>query len=288
MDGTTNIGVLGRRTLLGSGAAGLVLAKGRARAQATVPLTMSVWGAAAEEDAFKAAIGRYMALHPEVAVKLEVSGNAPALYQQVDTRLAGRQAPDIFRVQYQQIGRYASARAIVDLAKYLPPGFAEGFGPAFWQAVTYKGQPYAIPHHTDTFALYYNADIMQALGVTPPTSPGPELVVAGVHPGCPRREGQGRRPLRLRHGLAERRLPLAAVPVPARRRDAERRPDPVAPVRSARVSRRSPGRSPGSPTGWSHPPPPSRARSSRRTCSPTARSGCTWAATGRSRSWPRT
>ena len=109
---TQDIGTLGRRALLGAGAAGAVLGRRRAaRAQTPVTLTMTVWAAQAEEEAFNAAIAKYRALHPEVTIKLEVNGNAVQVYQQVDTRLAGRQAPDIFRVQYQQIGRYAAARA---------------------------------------------------------------------------------------------------------------------------------------------------------------------------------
>jgi multiple sugar transport system substrate-binding protein len=72
------------------------------------------------------------------------------LYQLVDMRLAGRQAPDIFRIQYQQVGRYASAHALVDLTLHLDQGYASQFGPAFWQAVTFQDKQFALPHHTDT------------------------------------------------------------------------------------------------------------------------------------------
>ncbi len=166
----TDIGTLGRRALLGGSAAGVMLGGRRVRAQSPATLTMTVWGAKAEEDAFNAAIAKYQALHPEITIRMEVNGSSMQVYQQVDTRLAGRQAPDIFRVQYQQIGRYAAARAVVDLSKYVDAGYAEEFGPAFWQAVTYKGRPYAIPHHTDTFALYYNRDMLQKIGVEPPAN----------------------------------------------------------------------------------------------------------------------
>ncbi|MFI5014678.1 MAG: ABC transporter substrate-binding protein [Hyphomicrobiales bacterium] len=141
-----------------------------ARAQAPVTLTLAVWGAQAEQDGFNAVIRKYQALHPNVTIRLEVNGNGMQLYQQVDTRLAGHQAPDLFRIQYQQFGRYASARALVDLSPYVDAGYAAGFGPSFWQATNYQGKPYALPHHTDTFALYYNADILKKLDIQPPTS----------------------------------------------------------------------------------------------------------------------
>ena len=115
----------------------------RAHAQSPVTLTFAVWGAQAEEDAFKAIVDKYQTLHPNVTIRLEVNGNAMQLYQLVDTRLAGRQAPDIFRIQYQQVGRYAGAGALIDLSSYLDPGYAGQFGPAFWQAVTLGGKTFA-------------------------------------------------------------------------------------------------------------------------------------------------
>lgn len=160
---------LGRRALLGTAAAG-VAASRTARAQAPRTLTMAVWASEAEDAAFRAAIARYTALHPDVSIRLEVSGAGQQFYQQVDTRLAGRQAPDIFRVQYQQVGRYASSRALVDLGKHIDASDTADIAPAFMQAVTFKGRPYAMPHHTDTFALYYNRDMMQKAGIKPPTS----------------------------------------------------------------------------------------------------------------------
>ena len=33
-----------------------------------------------------------------------------------------------------------------------------------------------MPHHTDTFALYYNQRLLQKLGIEAPDQPGQELV----------------------------------------------------------------------------------------------------------------
>jgi ABC-type glycerol-3-phosphate transport system substrate-binding protein len=168
MTDTTKTLQTGRRTLL-AGAATSLLAPRLARAQTPITLTMAVWAAQAEEEAFNAAIARYKAVRPEVTIKLEVSGNAGQTYQNVDTRLAGRQGPDLFRVQYQQVGRYASARAIIDLTQHVASEAAD-FGPAFWNAASYKGRQFAMPHHTDTFAVYYNREMFQKIGVEPPTT----------------------------------------------------------------------------------------------------------------------
>ena len=58
---------------------------------------------------------------------------------------------------------------IQQAARSLAAGDTADIAPAFMQAVTFKGRPYAMPHHTDTFALYYNRDMMDKAGITLPT-----------------------------------------------------------------------------------------------------------------------
>jgi multiple sugar transport system substrate-binding protein len=167
MTGTPAVRI-GRRGLLGAGLALGAGAARPARAQAAVNLTMAVWGNRAEEEAFRSLIGRYTAQHPNVTIRLEVSGSSVQLYQQVDTRLAGRQAPDLIRIQYQQTGRYAKAGAIVDLSQHLDRGTADQFAPALWKATNYRDKPFALPHHTDTLAVFCNMDMFRKIGVELP------------------------------------------------------------------------------------------------------------------------
>ena len=56
------------------------------------------------------------------------------------------------------------------LAPISTPAPPTVLAPAFWQATSYQGKPYALPHHTDTFALYYNRDVLRKLDVEAPTS----------------------------------------------------------------------------------------------------------------------
>ena len=165
--------LIDRRSILKSGLAlGAGLAAGTlarpALAQAT-EMTLAVWGSDAEVAAYNAAIARYQAANPGTTIRLDVMPFGQ-FYQQIDTRLAGRQAPDLFRVTYQQVGRYASGKAAIDLSPYLEAGAGEAFTPAVWSAVTLDGAAYALPHHTDTFALYYNADMLDQAGIAIPGS----------------------------------------------------------------------------------------------------------------------
>lgn len=132
-------------------------------------MTLAVWGSDAEVAAYNAVIAKYQAANPGTTIRLDVMPFAQ-FYQQVDTRLAGRQAPDLFRVTYQQVGRYATGKAAIDLTPYLEANTGDAFTSAVWSAVSVDGAPFALPHHTDTFALYYNADALDGAGIALPTS----------------------------------------------------------------------------------------------------------------------
>ena len=164
---------LNRRSLLKGAAAGVAaagIAAPYVRAQSAITLSFMTWGAPAEQEAFNALIAKYRTVKPNVTVRLELVPGGAVLYQQVDTRLAGRQAPDVFRIQYQHVGRYARDGGIVDLSEYVDGDYGSAFAPLFWQTVKYQGKPFALPHHTDTAALFYNVEYMRRIGMEPPTS----------------------------------------------------------------------------------------------------------------------
>jgi multiple sugar transport system substrate-binding protein len=163
---------ISRRAMVKGGVgvgAGLWLGAGRSWAQGETRLNFTVWGQQAEQDGFNRMIAKYQTRRPNVSIKLEIVPSAQ-FYQLLDTRLAGSQGPDLFRVQYQQVGRYAKNRAAVDLTPYLDKDFGAQFGQTFWNAASFEGKVYAMPHHTDTFGLFYNIDHFQKLGLDVPKS----------------------------------------------------------------------------------------------------------------------
>ena len=157
------------QSLAGSGLVlpGLIAAK-RSHAQSPISLTLAIWGDIGSVAAFRNVIAKYKAVRPEVEIKLEVTPFGQ-YYQQIDTRLAGRQAPDLFRVEFQVVGRYARSRALMDLTPHFPTGGQE-FANAFWQAVNHEGKTFAIPQNTDTLGIFYNTDIFTKLGIRIPKS----------------------------------------------------------------------------------------------------------------------
>ena len=134
-------------------------------------MTFQTWANTAEEKGFRQIIKAYEKKNSKAKVKLQIVP-PPQQYQELDTSLAAGKGPDLARLQYQQMGRYGSQGALLDLSDYLPEGYGDAFTPAIWKAVNYEDKPYGIPHHTDTMAIYYNVDMLKKAGITKfPDSP---------------------------------------------------------------------------------------------------------------------
>lgn len=157
---------------VGAGAVGLGLAacssggsaSDGASGAADGDLTLTTWGSDAEIAAFQTIADRF-AEAEGVTVRIE---NLP--YDQirtvVDRRLQARQAPDLFRVSYTDVGGYASRGVLADLSGTLDASYGEEFFPPLWAALQADGVPVGVPHHTDTSALAFNLDHFEAAGIT--------------------------------------------------------------------------------------------------------------------------
>jgi multiple sugar transport system substrate-binding protein len=166
-------GLTRREFLATSAGAGLLLlggCGGGGSQSGSGQLTFQTWASTSgEQKGFRGLVKRFEKQHPKASVKLEIVPGEQQ-YAKLDTRLAAGEGPDLARMQYQAVGRYSSQGALVDLSEYLGGGEGGDFTPAFWQAVQYEGAPYALPHHTDTFAVFYNTGIFDKLGVEVPGS----------------------------------------------------------------------------------------------------------------------
>jgi multiple sugar transport system substrate-binding protein len=155
-----------------AGAYALGLAGCGGGGQASGELTFFSWNIESDLRSFRELINKYEKQHPDVSINLQTvpEGNFDEWF---GTRLAAGKAPDIQRMTWQSIGRYSSQGALVDFSQYVDEGYSDAFEPVFWRAVSYEDKPYALPHHTDTFAVYYNTDYFDKLGVDIPQK-GPQ------------------------------------------------------------------------------------------------------------------
>jgi ABC-type glycerol-3-phosphate transport system substrate-binding protein len=168
-----------RQFLIASGAAGAAVylagcggsdndsdsAAGGSGDAAKGEISFTTWGAPAEIKAFKAIIASFQQENPGATVKLrEVPFEQ--IRQNVDAGLESGKAPDVFRLTYQDIGFYASQRALLDFSEFNPSGYESEFIEGLWAAVLSEGKPYGVPLHTDVSALAYNKSMFEAAGIT--------------------------------------------------------------------------------------------------------------------------
>jgi len=131
----------------------------------TGQITFTTWGSAAEIGVIRALIRDFEAANRGARVRLrEVPFEE--VRAAIDADLEAGNAPDLFRVTYQDFGFYATNGALVDLSAILPPDYGEGFTPGFWQAVQFEDKPHGVPWHTDVSALVYNREVFQRAGIT--------------------------------------------------------------------------------------------------------------------------
>ena len=133
-------------------------------------LTFTTWGSDSELAGFRTAIAAFEAATPGARVTLN-SVPFEQFFQNIDAQLQSGTAPDVFRVDYDNLGTYAGRRQLLDLSGLLGPDVGPSFTDAMWQAVQFEGRPHGVPHHTDTSAILYNKAAFAAAGITSvPTS----------------------------------------------------------------------------------------------------------------------
>ena len=173
------IPTISRRTLLG-GAAGMTAASALtgcgggfskpssgssgAAAGGKDTLSFMTWASEAEQSAFE----RLTAAFEEkegVTVDLQVVPYGE-MFANVDNQLQAGNAPDVFRVDYPTLGVYSSSGQLLDLSDRLDSELTEDLIPALYSAVQYDGEPFGVPHQTDTTAIVYQPAMFKAAGIT--------------------------------------------------------------------------------------------------------------------------
>lgn len=138
--------------------------------EASQSLTFTTWGSEAEENQFKALIAEFQNQNEGAEIKLNVVPY-DQMFTNIDAQLSSGDAPDIFRVDYGNLGVYSSQDQLLDLSPYFNDDEVEEFVPAMWEAVSFEGTPYGVPHQTDVSALLVNTKMVTDAGVDPSTFP---------------------------------------------------------------------------------------------------------------------
>ncbi|UVY84120.1 sugar ABC transporter substrate-binding protein [Brachybacterium sp. NBEC-018] len=134
----------------------------------TQHLRLSSWNIPTDLAAYQTIADRFVAEHPGTSVAVEVTTGS--FHQWFITRLAADLAPDIIRITPQQIGRYAANGSLVDLSGAIPADYQEDWSEPFWAIGQRESGVFGIFQHTDNFITFYDKEVMERIGVTPPTA----------------------------------------------------------------------------------------------------------------------
>jgi len=132
-----------------------------------VTLTAVQWGQDAEIAAIRAILDKFNVSQSRIRVEFSQMPKDD-YYTQLETRIAGGQAPDLFKAVFSYFGRYAEAGAALQLDPYLPVDMKDQFNDVVWQAGVYKGKTYGVPTNLDGLLILYNVDYFKKSGLPMP------------------------------------------------------------------------------------------------------------------------
>jgi ABC-type glycerol-3-phosphate transport system substrate-binding protein len=124
-------------------------------------------GSTADKRGFDFLIEQFGKDHPEIKLKPQVYPSG-TFRDQLDTRIAANDWPDVMRYTYQRLGKFKEAGVMLDLTGRIPEESLSDLVPAFRSALTHEGRLVGMPHHTDTIAIFYNKRMFAESGIRIP------------------------------------------------------------------------------------------------------------------------
>ncbi len=195
-DGVTNDGVNRRTVLKGAAGASAALAlaarqHGEASAQSTPGATLApvatpamntaasgelryqlVSSAASEIQQTQAIIDQYFApLYPNIKVTVEPQPENRD--EQLVTSMIGGNAPDVFDTWRDDVARYADVEQVLDISPlvardFIPEAISDYFEWQWADFVLPSGVRFGLPKYVNLMAIWYNKDLFEQNGITPP------------------------------------------------------------------------------------------------------------------------
>jgi multiple sugar transport system substrate-binding protein len=148
---------------LATGAAALILAAacGGSSPSTTATTTINFWylaNGAQPDQHFQEAAKAFETQHPDIRVKGTKIATMPS-------SLAGANAPDVIELNRDWVAAITATGALHELSADEVQGLggSSAFVPGSWPS----GKTTSIPWFIDTRAIYYRADILQALNIDP-------------------------------------------------------------------------------------------------------------------------
>lgn len=129
-------------------------------------VTVRLWDEQVAQ-AYRASFAEFGRAHPGIEVRVDVVAYA-SYFDTLRTDVAGGGADDVFWLSNAYFANYADTGRLLDVGAALGPDAIRGWEPSVVEQFTRHGVLWGVPQLTDAgIALYYNADLLAAAGLTP-------------------------------------------------------------------------------------------------------------------------
>lgn len=141
----------------------------RASAQDQTTITWFTFTAVPDhEEDLQKMIDAFEAANPDVKIEVQTAAYAD-YFTELQTRIAGGDAPDAYELNYENFVSYASKGVLADLSASSAE-VAGQFYPKAFEAFQYDGKQFGLPTSFSDVVLFYNADLFDAAGQAYPTA----------------------------------------------------------------------------------------------------------------------
>lgn len=141
-------------------------------AQEQTEITYFTFSAAPDQlETLDAMIAAFNETYPNITVNVETAPYAD-YFTELQTRVAGGTAPDVFELNYENFVTYANRDVLYDITELTAedPAFGDGFYPNALDAFTLDGKQFGLPASFSNVVLFYNKDLFDAAGLDYPTA----------------------------------------------------------------------------------------------------------------------
>ena len=148
-----------------------LVAGGQKDTASTGPIELKFWTllGGANGDRIQALVDAFNASQSDVVVVNERQGGYDDLQRKLLAAVAAGNPPHLTMVDYKYVPFYAKNGVFVAINDYASAEDMADFIPGLLTDLTYKGKVYAVPFNRSTQGLYYNKDLMRAVGLDPET-----------------------------------------------------------------------------------------------------------------------
>lgn len=130
------------------------------------PVTIKVW---AWYPAFQPVVDLFNRTHTDVRIEWTNAGTGQDQYTKLQTALkAGKGAPDVVMLEFQELPTFQLTKHLVDLGKYGANEVRDEYADWAWKQVSNGDAVYAIPVDAGPMAMLYRQDIFDKYGLTVP------------------------------------------------------------------------------------------------------------------------